>query len=73
MKKISLIAAAYNSVYKYDVICISDSFLDSTISDDDNIVIMEGYNLIGADHLDNIKREGVCLYFKKSLALRKIE
>ena len=34
---------------------------------------MEGYNLIRADHPDNIKRGGVCLYFKKSLALRKIE
>ena len=34
---------------------------------------MEGYNLIRADHPDNIKRGGVFLYFKKSLALRKIE
>ena len=48
-------------------------FLDTTISDDDDIVHMEGYNLIRADHPDNIKRGGVCLYFKKGLALRKIE
>ena len=34
---------------------------------------MEGYNLIRADHPDNIKGRGVCLYFKKSLALKKIE
>ena len=34
---------------------------------------MKGYNFIRADHPDNIKRGGVCLYFKKSLALRKIE
>ena len=34
---------------------------------------MEGYNLIRADHPDNIKRGGICLYFKKSLARRKIE
>ena len=71
-KKIYLLAA-YNSVYRYDIICISESFLDSTISDDDNILHMEGYNLIRADHPDNIKRGGVCLYFKKGLALRKIE
>ena len=71
-KKISLLAA-YNSVYRYDIICISESFLDSTISDDDNILHMEGYNLIRADYPDNIKRGGVCLYFKKGLALRKIE
>ena len=65
--------AAYNCVYRYDIICISESFLDSTISDDDNILHMEGYNLTRADHPDNIKRGGVCLYFKKSLALRKIQ
>ena len=35
-KKIALLAS-YNSVYRYDIICISESFLDSTISDDDNI------------------------------------
>ena len=64
---------AYNFVYRYDIICISESFLDSAISDDDNILHMEGYNLIRADHPDNIKRGGVCLCFKKSLALRKIE
>ena len=33
---------------------------------------MEGYNLIRAEHPDNIKRGGVCYYFKKCLALRKI-
>ena len=70
-KKTSLLAA-YNSVYRYEIICISDSFLGSTISDDGNILHMEGYNIIRADHPDNIKG-GVCLYFKKSLALRKIE
>ena len=34
---------------------------------------MEGYNLSRADHPDNIKRGGVHLYFKTSLALRQIE
>ena len=34
---------------------------------------MEGCNLIRADHPDKLKREGLCLYFKKSLALGKIE
>ena len=34
--------AAYNSVYRYDIICISESFLDSAISDDDNILLHGG-------------------------------
>ena len=33
---------------------------------------MEGYNP-RADHPDNMKRGGVCLYFKKSLNLREVE
>ena len=52
---------------------IYQSFFDSTISDDDNILHMEGYNLIRADHPNNTKGGGVSLYFKKGLALRKIE
>ena len=34
---------------------------------------MEGYDLIRADHPDNINRVGACLYVKNNLALRKIE
>ena len=55
-KKKSLLAA-YHSVYRYDIICISESFLDSTISDNEDILHMKGYNLIRADHPDNIKKE----------------
>ena len=72
LSKLSLLAAC-NSAYRYDIIGISESFLDSTISHDDNIIHIEGYNLIRADNPDNIKRRGVCLYFKKGLSLRKIE
>ena len=46
-------------------------FLDSTIFGDYNILYMDNITL--SDHLDNMKRGGVCLYFKKSLAIRKIE
>ena len=45
-------------------------FLDSTIFGDYNILYMEQYNLITADHPDNMKRGGVCLYFKKSSAIQ---
>ena len=40
-KEIFLLAA-YNSVYRYDIICISESFLDSTIFNDANILHIEG-------------------------------
>ena len=44
-----------------------------TISDDDNILHIEGYNLIRPDHPDNIKRGGICLLQKGFSFLRKIE
>ena len=35
----------YNSDYRYDINYMSESFLDSTISDDDDILRMDRYNL----------------------------
>ena len=64
--KVSLLTA-YNSIHKFDTICLSETYLNSkTLSNNENLNI-PGYNLIRADHLSNIKREGVCIYFKESL------
>ena len=60
----------YISVHKFDIICLSETYLDSTVPlDDDNLVIF-GYNLIYSDHPSNTKRGGVCLYYKNYLPLR---
>ena len=56
---------AYISLYKYDFICLSETYLDSTTPD--NLLEIDGYNLVRADHPDNIKRGGVCIYHKESL------
>ena len=34
--------------------------------------MIEGYNLIRSDHPSNIKRGGVCINYKKSLAVRTV-
>ena len=55
---------AYTSVYKFDIICLSKTYLDcSVLFDNDNLVIPE-YNLVRSDHPFNTKRGGVCLYYK---------
>ena len=41
-------------------------------SSPDNLIEIEGYKLIRADHPDNIKRGGVCIYYKESLPVRVI-
>ena len=61
---------AYVSTYKNDFICLSETYLDSSIPDD--MIEIEGYNLIRADHPNNIKRGGVCIYYKESLPVRII-
>ena len=48
-------------MYKHDFICLSDTYLDSTIPD--SLLEIDGYNLVRADHPNNIKRGGVCLFW----------
>ena len=52
------------------MICISDTYLGSSI--DSNILLINRYNLIRADHTDNMKKDSVSLYFKEMLKLRQI-
>ena len=46
---------AYNSVYKNDFICISETFFDPSIQAGDKNNQLDGYNLLRADHLGNSK------------------
>ena len=67
--KVSLLIA-YNSIHKFDIICLSETYLNSkSLSNDENLNI-PGYNLIRGGHLSNTKRGEVCIYFKESLPLR---
>ena len=58
--KISLLEA-YNVVHNFDIICISETLLDSDHSHDDQTLTLEGYTMIRSDHPLNSKRGGVCL------------
>ena len=62
--------ASYNSIYKYDLICLSETFLDSSFLPGDERLNLNGYNLIRNDHAGDVKRGGVCVYIKNSLATR---
>ena len=57
-------------MYKHDFICLSETYLDSPIPD--SLLEIDGYNLVGVDHPNNIKRGEVCIYYKESLAVRVI-
>ena len=67
--KVSLLTAS-NSIHKFVIICLSDTYLKSeTLSNDENSNI-PGCKLTRADHLPTTKRGVVCIYFKESLPLR---
>ena len=61
---------AYNALHNYDLICNSETFLDSSHSDSSHPLKLDGYNLIRADHPSNLKRGGVCIYYKVHLPLK---
>ena len=50
--KLSLLRA-YLSTYRFDVICLSETYLGSDKSHEDTTVEVVGYTLIGADHPSN--------------------
>ena len=70
--KVSLLRA-YVAIKKFDVVCLSETYLESSnLSDDDNFYL-PGYNLVRADHPSNTKKGGVCIYFKNSLPLKVLD
>ena len=57
-----------------DIICLSVTFLDSTILVNDERLYIKGYSMIAADYSSCTKRGDVCLYYKEHLPLsRKID
>ena len=67
-----LLLKTYIAVYNFNIICLSETYLDSkTLPDDDNLHIL-GYNFVRYDHPFNSKRGRVCIYYKETLSLRVI-
>ena len=62
---------AYNTIQYYDILYISETYLDSSVSNDGTILSLPGYNLARSDPPGNVK-SSVCLYYKEKLSLRMI-
>ena len=69
--KVSLLSV-YISVCKFDIICLSKTYVNSEIPSDYENLEIPGYNLVREDHPSNSKRGGVCVYCKSSLPFRVI-
>ena len=66
--KISLLQA-YITQRNYDIICLTETFLNSSILSGDNRIKIDGYSLIRSDHPSDSKKGGVCIYYKESIPL----
>ena len=67
------VLCAYISINKIDIICLSETYLDSTILYDDVNLEFPRHNLIRADNPANTKRGGVCIYYHNSLPVKVID
>ena len=70
--KLSLLCG-YISVNKFNIICLSETFLDPSISSNDGNLEVPGYTLVRADNSNNTKRGGVCIYYLNSLPLKVLD
>ena len=70
-EKVGLLEA-FNAINKFYIICVSESYLDSTFSSNNEQINIKGYKLVRADHPNNIKRGGACACFRESLPVRVV-
>ena len=55
---------AFNCVHKFDLICLSETYLNSTFSCN-----WDGFKLIKADHPNNVRSGGICIFYNEKLPL----
>ena len=55
----------------YDIIFLTETFLDSSIENDDDRISIPGYNLLRTDHPSNTKRRGACISYNDYLPFIK--
>ena len=69
LEKIKLFES-YDTINKFDVIWLSESYLDPYIASDNNDLNIKHSKLHRLDHPNNVKRDGVCAYIRESLPAR---
>ena len=57
-------------MHKFDIICISESYLNSDTSSNDDNLNKPGFSMSRADHLSENWRGGVCIYYEESLPIK---
>ena len=71
-RKVALLKA-YLSVQRFDIFCISETYLNSSITEDDDSLQIPRYELIRFDHPSNNKRGNVAIDYKNFVPLKLID
>ena len=64
-----LLVEAFITTTNFDIVCLSETFLGSTIPCDDKNIQINGYSLLGGDHPNDIKRGVIYKFLNGSLPL----
>ena len=67
--KVSSISS-YLSLNSIDIMFLSETFLNSSSTNNISELSIDGYQLERADHPNDLKKGGVCVYYKKHLPLK---
>ena len=57
-------------VHDFDIICLSETYLNSEISTDDKNSEIPSCYLLRADHPSNNTKGGICIFYRTNLPLR---
>ena len=60
---------AYITDQNFDIVCLSETFLNSSIQNDDHKLKIDGYNLIRSDHPSDSKKVESVFIMKNLLLL----
>ena len=60
---------AYINIYKHDEICLPQIYLDNSVLSDESDLDFLGYKMVRANYPENVKRGGVCIYFKEYFSI----
>ena len=61
---------AYLSIYKFDIACLSETCLDTSVPLHEVNLEIQGYELVRSENPSQHKRDSICIYFRNSLPLK---
>ena len=62
---------AYNSIHGFDILAISETMLNTSISNEETHIEGFSRDVLRSDHPSNTKVGGICVYFREGLPVKR--